>query len=345
MDINQFLLDRQDRWERLGRLLDEAQRPGGSPLRAQEVDELFALYRLVSSDLNLVQTRTANPAMVDYLEALVARAYAFVVPPRKVNLFRAWWGIVRHQFPAAIRTHVGLVGLAAAVMLAGAVVGFVTTLVTPTAAELFVQPEHLSQSPSNRVAELEAMERGGETRIDSVGTYSAFSTFLFTHNIRVTVLCFALGFTFGIGTVVVLFFNGAMLGCITAMYLEDGVLEFFIAWVGPHGSLELPSIVFGAAGGLIIARTQLNRDGRPLRERLRESRRTLLHFVIGAATLLVIAGAIEGGFSQVNEPTLPYPLKISVACVLFLLLIAYLFVLPVQPIKDERGENLALDMT
>ena len=64
MDLNQFLRERQPRWERLTAVLDRLDARGLAALTPHEADELFALYRLVSSDLNLVQTRTGNPALV-----------------------------------------------------------------------------------------------------------------------------------------------------------------------------------------------------------------------------------------------------------------------------------------
>ena len=73
MDLNDFLHQRRPRWNRLAAVLDRIEIGGVSSLKPEEVEELFALYRLVSSDLNLVQTRTGNPAVIEYLEALVAR--------------------------------------------------------------------------------------------------------------------------------------------------------------------------------------------------------------------------------------------------------------------------------
>ena len=70
MDFNRFLRERRHRWNRLGEILDRIDKNGFGGLEPAEVEELFALYRLVSSDLNLVQTRTGNPALIDYLESL-----------------------------------------------------------------------------------------------------------------------------------------------------------------------------------------------------------------------------------------------------------------------------------
>jgi uncharacterized membrane protein SpoIIM required for sporulation len=42
-----------------------------------------------------------------------------------------------------------------------------------------------------------------------------------------------------------------VLGAVAGLYLLDGVQLFFLAWVGPHGALELPAIVFAGAAGLV----------------------------------------------------------------------------------------------
>jgi hypothetical protein len=47
--------------------------------------------------------------------------------------------------------------------------------------------------------------------------------------------------------------------------------------------------------------------------------------IIGAALTLVLAGIIEGSFSQFSSKTVPYPLKIAVALLLFTGLMTYLF--------------------
>ena len=342
MDLNHFLHSRRPRWDRLRRLLDKVDRISVGGLSPQETDELFSLYRLVSSDLNLVQTRTANPVLLEFLEKLVGRAYANLAVPRRSSFFRSWWRTLRHGFPTAIRKELRLLLLSAITMGGGLALGFITTFTSPDAADVFLPPEHLAQSPSQRVAELEELERSGRTRVDSLSVQTLFTTFLFTHNIRVTVLCFALGFTFGVGTLVLLFFNGAMLGSLAALYVQDGVLEFFIAWVGPHGAIELPCILFGSTAGLMIARAQFRRDLGSTASQVRALRPTLVSILVGTSTLLVVSGAIEGGFSQVNEPTLPYPFKIVVAGGMFLSLLAYLFWMPARDARPEEDQGLAV---
>ena len=75
----------------------------------------------------------------------------------------------------------------------------------------------------------------------------------------------------------------------------------------------------------MIAQRQLRRSGGPFLRQIREIRPKLVDLIIGTCTLLVLAGAIEGGFSQINEPTISYTFKIAVAITVFGALIGYLF--------------------
>lgn len=342
MDLNHFIQLRKQRWSRLETLLDRAQEKELSSLSPDDIDELFKLYRLSSSDLNWAQTQTGNPALLDYLETVVARGYSLLAPPARAQPLQAWWRMLRHGMPAIIRREWRLLALSTALMIGGAVFGAVATAIDPDLARVFLQAEHLSESPSERVAELEALEVSGETRVDG-GGFVLFSSFLFTHNIRVCLLAFGLGLTLGIGTGIVLFYNGAMLGCITWRYFNDGVGEFFVAWVGPHGAIELPCIVFAGMAGLMLGRAQWRSRRGSAWSSIAQARGPLLTVVVATASWLVVAGIIEGGFSQINEPTIPYPLKIAVAGLLFLMLLAYLFAVPTRDVFLSKSDTYEIE--
>jgi uncharacterized membrane protein SpoIIM required for sporulation len=331
MDFDQFLRHRRPRWQRLSELLSRIDAKGFGGLGPREADEFYSLYRLTSSDLNLVQTRSANSVVLTYLEDLVARAYAQLQVPPQVRMFRAWWLILRYYFPAALRSEARLVLLSTLTMVIGTICGLTATIAQPSTAEYFLPSEHLQETPRERVAMLEEAERKGHRSIGGANDNAAFAVFLFNNNIRVSVLAFALGLTFGVGTLIMLFYNGAMLGSLMALYILDGQSKFFVAWIGPHGSIELPSVIIAGTAGLMLAARQLNRRRGTVLSQIRAVRPKLADILIGCASLLVVAGCIEGGFSQINEPTISYWFKIVVAAVLFGGLVTYLFIIPVKP--------------
>ena len=108
-------------------------------------------------------------------------------------------------------------------------------------------------------------------------------------------------------------------------YVLDDVPLFFFAWVGPHGSLELPAIIFSAAAGLVAGRAFLMPGNLSRAASLRRVLPSVWRMMIGTALTLVCAGIVEGSFSQFSSRVFPYPLKIAVAILLFTGLLAYLF--------------------
>ena len=302
-----------------------------------EIEEMFSLYRRTSSDLSLLQTRGGSPALTDYLEALVARAYQQVTAPKGGNFFRGWWRILRYDFPLTVRRQWALVLLATLVMLAGISVSYAITLRHPSAALSLVPHEFFRQSPAANVARRIKEQSSAKFHYSAAKNF-AFSAMLFTHNIFVGIISFALGMTFGIGTIVFQFFNGCDLVALAARYQADHVFLYFISWVGPHGVLELPAITISSTAGLLMARAQWTRGGRHggVLPALRALRHDIANLLVGAASLFILAGCIEGGFSQLAAPVIPYSVKIAFAATLFCGLIVYLFIMPVrEPPPDD----------
>jgi uncharacterized membrane protein SpoIIM required for sporulation len=338
MDINQFIARRENQWKRLTALTDKAANLTIAGLSSAEAEEFFSLYRLASSDLNLVQTRGGSSALLDYLENLVARAYQHVAVPPRGRFFATWWRILRYEFPAAARKQRGALALSAMIMFTGTVAGYFITAARPQTALTFVPAQFFRQNPAQRVAE--RIKRQTSAHFHYTWEENLlFSVFLFTHNIEVAVLTFALGASFGIGTLAMLFFTGAMLGALGQRYQADRVGTYFISWVGPHGVLELPAICVAAAAGLIIARAMWTRGGRHggVWASVQMQRNEIFYLLIGCAHMLVLAGIIEGGFSQLTAPVIPYFVKIFFAAVLFASLIAYLFFMPLR--KPEMHDQ------
>ncbi|MGA7564661.1 MAG: stage II sporulation protein M [Terriglobales bacterium] len=152
-------------------------------------------------------------------------------------------------------------------------------------------------------------------------TEAAFSAELIKHNIQVALLAAALGVTFGIGTALLLFENGVLLGAVAVHYTQQGFGLFMTAWLLPHGVFEIPSILIAGQAGFYLARLLLRRrEDRNVRQSMRE----WLVLVAGLAMMLVWAGLMEAFFSQHHAPTLPYGFKVAVAAAELVLLTIYL---------------------
>jgi uncharacterized membrane protein SpoIIM required for sporulation len=323
MDLDAFVRDRRPRWDRFERLLDDTEAAGERALDPKTLQELVRLYRQACSDLNHARSITAQPLLLDRLNRLAGRGYRYVYrDTRRLTLGEALRRLFLYEIPATFRKERSLVGSAALAMLLGALFGFAAVLSNPTLSHDLIPQSFDTESAREHVRQLET----NAERIDSVQAASLFSAFLMSHNIEVSFLCFSLGAFTILGGYGILFYNGIILGAVAAQYMMDGVTTFFIAWVGPHGALELPAIVFSGAAGIRAGRALLLPGDLSVGESLRRAFPDLRRMLLGTAAILVFAGLIEGSFSQYTKKTIPYELKIGVAVTLFLGLCGYLFV-------------------
>ena len=338
--LDRLLAEGRDRWRRLDELLDVASKSPAWELGPERMREIVRLYRLAAADLNRLLASTADPDLIDPLNALVGRGYRFVYGSRRIEPYgglRRLGRFFAHEIPAGFRGARKAVVVAALAFGVGALLGFCAVAMRPVLAEDLVPGEFFTASPRERVAEIEEKDE----RIATVAQAADFGSQLYTHNIRVSFLAFGMAAVTLVGGLWLLFWNGVILGAVAASYVLDGVGVFFVAWVGPHGALELPAIVFSGAAGLVLGRA-LWFPGEVTRgTALRAAFPTAWRMLIGTSASLVLAGLIEGSFSQMSAKSIPYPLKISVAVVLFVALFLFLFGRRAAP-AGEAGEGEAV---
>jgi uncharacterized membrane protein SpoIIM required for sporulation len=320
LDLQRFIADEQPYWDELAALLDQIDGiPGWRP-SLDDAQRLHYLYRRASADLSRVTTFAAEPDMRGYLEALVARAYTEIHSANSARrrLKPVTWMFV--TFPQAFRRQVGAFWLALGITLAGASVGGLLAATDVRAKGALLPFPHLQQSPAERVA---AEEKRTSDRLQ--GGKATFAAFLMTHNTKVSILALALGMTWGIGTIVMLFYNGIILGFISLEYILGGQAAFLVGWLLPHGSIEIPAILLAGQAGLVLAGAVIGWGTRaPLRERLQTIAPDLVTIIGGVAVMLVWAGIVESFLSQYHEPVLPYSAKILLGSVELIALIVFL---------------------
>lgn len=320
LDLPRFLAAERPYWTQLESALDLVEGEPGRRASLAELKTLHYLYQRASADLARMATFSSEPETRRYLESLVARAYAEIhetrEPRRRINMKR--W--LARDLPQTFRRHVRAFWLAVAITLAGAAFGVLALSIDPEAKSVIMPFEGLKGNPSERVAR---EEHSKEDRLRGMKT--SFAAQLMTHNTQVAVSTLALGATWGVGTVIVLFYNGVTLGAVCADYVRAGQSSFLMGWLMPHGATEIPAILIAGQAGLMLAGALIGWGTSASRgERLRAISRDLLTLVCGIVLLLIWAGIVEAFFSQYHEPVVPYALKITFGAVEIIALAAYL---------------------
>lgn len=308
MELAEFIELKRPKWEALERLLDRAEGRGLKRLPLEDARALSRLYRSASSDLLWVRGRAGSADVSGFLNDLVGRAYALTYPGKRLRLDEAW-RFVAFGFPALALREWRVLLASALLFGAGFGFGWIGMLVDPNAAPYLVPSQHLHTDPVTRAS----AEATGD--VAGAGEQAAFSSFLFTHNIGVAFLAFALGVTAGVGTAILLFGNGVLLGALAWVYASKDLAGWFWAWILPHGIPEITAICIAGAAGFVLARGMVAPRGQSRRSALRAEAVTAVRLILGTLALFVLAGLIEGTISQIHPPRLSVAFKVGFALV------------------------------
>jgi uncharacterized membrane protein SpoIIM required for sporulation len=320
IDLAQFVATERPHWDALEGILKRFENNPDLQLPLTEAQRFHYLYQRAAASLAKVSTFASEPDLIRYLEWLVSRAYAEIHESHERKKFNPWRWFTR-SFPQTFRRHWKAFQMSVALTLLGCLFGCVALLIDSEAKSVIMPFSHLTGKPSERVAE--EMKNKGDRMS---GHKSGFAAQLMTHNTKVALLTMGLGISFGIGTIVLLFYNGVILGAVALDYIADGQLIFLLGWLLPHGVIEIPAILLGGQAGLVIAHALIGWGSRASqRERLRMAGPDIVTLIGGAAVFLVWAGIVESFFSQYHEPVLPYGVKIGFGCAELMALIFFLW--------------------
>lgn len=291
---DKFRLEREVDWQRLDRIVTALEK--GRPGRISDEDllDLPVLYRKAASSLAVARETSLDAAALQYLESLVRRSWFQIYGPRIG--FAGW---LRRFFGGAWSAAVRAIWLEICVslflMVAGTLVGWLLVAQNRDWYFALVSPA----MAGNRVpgADPEVLRQSLEPTPNAEGL-SAFAAYLFSNNTGVAIMAFALGFAFGIPTMLLLIYNMALLGAMLFIFTEAGLGWEFAAWLSVHGTTELGAILLAGAAGLHIGRSMAFPGKQSILAAMQASGVRAAQVMAGCTIMLIIAGLLEGYVRQ-----------------------------------------------
>jgi uncharacterized membrane protein SpoIIM required for sporulation len=310
---------RRPHWNRLEQLSGRAA-AGVRVLPHAELRELSLLYRQVAADLATVREDPSGRQMTDYLNRLLGRAHNAIysgAKPRGKSLLRFYL----IEYPQVFRQTFSYTFAAFLLFFVAAVAGLLLVLSDPSFAQQIIGP-HMIDTIARRQMWTHSV----------VGIRPLAASGIMTNNLSVSFTTFAMGITFGLGTIYMLLFNGLLIGVIGAACWQAQMSLSLWSFVAPHGVLELPAIFIAGGAGLMLARGILFPGMLPRKESLAFYGAQAIRLVLGIIPLLIVAGTVEGFISPSD---LPVKLKFALAAALFGCLIYYLGALGRQTVQES----------
>jgi len=310
-----FVALKQQHWERFRQRASSLEKDGLRTLRGEDVVRFAAEYREVAADLARARTYGVDPRVLAYLERIVGAGHNSLYGLRGVR--RLPLGrLLLHELPAAVYQARWYVLTATLLFLLPGIVGYALVRERPE-----IAPQILPDVMIARAESGEYERAAGRGYAETPSPYLPFvASSIITNNVQVAFGAFAFGITAGVGTVVVLAFNGLFFGAVLGLFANYRLAGWILTFVAGHGVLELTAIFIAGAAGLLVGRALVAPGDLARRDALVVYGRSAIRLVGAAACLLVVAGVIEGFLSASGAPA---PLKLAVSAASVVVVVMY----------------------
>ena len=257
-------------------------------------------YRLLAHDLARVRTLLPDSRAREYLEAAYARAHATL----HHGAWRAGSALLtlfRDELPGVVVALAPYIVWSSAIFVLTVVAGYALVHRYPELIALFASPDLIASVEHGRL---------WTAGLLNVVPSSVLSAQIVANNIVVSLVAYCAGFFFGLGTLYILGLNGLMLGAVFAFVSRHGLAGQLLAFILPHGCVELSVMCLSGAAGAAVGEA-LIRPGQATRiESFRVAAVSSGKLLAACAVLLAGAGLIEGFVSP--DPRFPLWSRIAI---------------------------------
>lgn len=302
-------------WQEYDELLHTARSDSQTP----DLYRLPELYKKLCGHYALANSRYYSRQLVADLHRRVREGHDILYRSRQPWLWNALWFVIS-GFPAQIRQNFHLFAIAF-------VLFFATGIVMATA--VYHDSEYIySVMSHHQVSDMESMynpdnERIGRSYGRRADTNFKMFGYYIQNNISIGFQSFALGMLFGLGTAMILVYNGLVIGAVAGYLTRLGYNDTFWPFVSGHSALELIGIVVSGTAGLRLAQAILKPGNLKRLAALKLAGKESVQLVLGAAIMLTLAAFIEAFWSAL--PFVSIELKIAVGISLWVAVFTYFY--------------------
>lgn len=272
-----FIKRNQSKWQRLEQSLNGLAALGG--------DEASALYIELNDDLSYARTFYPKSAVVTYLNGLALRLHHHIYRNKKVPRARfiTFW---TQEVPLAVHEARMSLLVSLIVFAVAALIGAVSAAYDETFPRLILGDGYVDMTLDN-------IKQGRPMHVYDDSGEGAMFVRITVNNIKVSLTVFVAGIFLCVGAILMLLFNGVMLGSFQWFFHEQGVLRESVLTIWVHGTLEISAIIIAGGAGLCIGSAWLFPGTYTRGESFMRGAKTGLKVVMGLVPVFLLAGFLE----------------------------------------------------
>jgi len=316
-----FIQRNKSRWEAYEKLV--------SNTGQARPDELAELFIQVTDDLSFARTQYPSSRTTHYLNSLARKLHLEIYRNKKEqsNRFITFW---TREVPLVVFEARRPMLVAAVIFIVAMIIGVVSTLYDDTFVRLILGDGYVNMT-------LENIKEGNPTKVYSGSDALTMFIQIAWNNIMVSLRTFIFGVFYSVGSGLMLFYNGIMVGSFITFMHKEQQLGQALPVIMLHGTIELTSIVIAGGSGFLLGNSLLFPGTYSRIVSFKMSARKGLKLIIGLLPFIVVAALIEGSLTR--YAFMPWYFKLLIIGLSALLMIYYFIVYPYRQYHARSSGN------
>ncbi len=314
-----FVAKNSDRWLETEKLL-------ASDSGKQDPDRLAELFIQLTDDLSYSKTFYPNSRTTQYLNSVTAHIHQTVYKnkkEKKQTVLKFW----KFEFPEILFRRRKELLFSFLIFFIAVTIGVISSAGDSGFIRLILGDSYVNMT-------LENIEKGDPLAVyKKMNGVDMFLGITF-NNIRVSFLAFIAGLFLPIGTVLILLYNGIMLGSFHYFFYERELLFEAITIVWIHGTLEIAAVIIAGSAGIILGNSILFPKTYSRIQAFRNASVEGVKIIIGLIPFFITAGFVESFVTRFTKMPVVINLLFISASTVFIF-----WYLAVYPSYLSRGKN------
>ncbi len=295
----------------------------------EDPDEVAKRFTYLVDDLSYAKTFYPFSNTVRYINGLAANIYLSIYKNKKEKTHRifTFWST---ELPLIMKKNQRTLLFAFLFFAAFVIMGIFSAANDQTFVRAILGDSYVDMTERN-------IANG-----DPFGEYKNGNEFLMfvtiaINNISVAFRCFVSGIFISVGTLLIMYRNGLMLGTFEYMFFHHnlGVQSLLVVFI--HGTLEISALVISGCAGLIIGNSILFPKTYTRLQSLMMAAKDGVKIMIGVVPVFATAAFFEGFVTRHTE--MPLWLSISILAGSLVFILWYFVFYPIKVSKRSKNEG------
>lgn len=235
MKETRFIAQNKEKWLESESLLKE---------KVKDPEKLTTLFTQVIDDLSFSRTYYPNRSVRVYLNRLGREFFNIISNHKKSkkNRFFHFWS---DELPQIVYTCRRPLLLSLIIFLFASSIGVFSSMHDPQFASSIMGESYIEMTKSN-------IESGDPMAVYKSSNQLDMFLSITVNNIMVAFRTYVFGVFLSLGTIIILLYNGIMVGCFQYFFIERGLFVESALSIWLHGTLEISSIILAGGAGLVL---------------------------------------------------------------------------------------------